>query len=389
MASVAQGARESEYPRTIGELTVSGGSSGSDRAAGEGPTLTAPQDSGPVSVPLLRYVNLLLRHLDLVFVVPVITVGAVCAITLLQARWYTSTASFTPQTRSTPASLSNFAAQFGFVLPTVDANRSPPFYVDLIQSHQILGRVVDGPYLVRSGNGTIEGSLADMFRTKAGSNTLRREAAIRRLRALLSVNLVQRTGVVNVAVRARYPELAVQIVSKLLEELNRFNLEARQSQAAAERRFTEQRLEEVRQDLRGAEDRLQGFLQRNRDLRTSPHLSFEQDRLARDVTMRQQLYTTLSQAYEQARIEEVRDTPLITVIEQPEVPVKPDTRGLVRKGLVAAFLGGLFGVALAIGKELFRQTASEGSKEVREFAKLKSEILAGPLQAFGRFRSRP
>src|SRR3712207_7894583 len=50
--------------------------------------------------------------------------------------------------------------------------------------------------------------------------------------------------------------------------------------------------------------------QRNRDYRNSPELTFQQERLSREVSRVQQLYGRLSEAYEQAKIEEVRDTPV-------------------------------------------------------------------------------
>ena len=157
---------------------------------------------------------------------------------------------------------------------------------------------------------------------------LKREAAIRRLGDDVQATTVQKTGVIDVAVTTRNPALSLQVSTRLIELLNQFNLESRQTQAGAERRFTEQRLGEVKGDLRAAEDQLQHFLQRNREYRNAPELNFQQERLQRQVQLQQQLYTTLSQSFEQAKIEEVRDTPVITVVEPPEAPVRPDPRGL-------------------------------------------------------------
>jgi tyrosine-protein kinase Etk/Wzc len=185
----------------------------------------------------------------------------------------------------------------------------------------------------------------------------------------------------------RNPSLAAQATSRILEELNRFNLSTRQTRAAAERRFTEQRLRDVQAELRAAEDELQRFLQRNRDFRNSPVLVFEQDRLAREVAMKQQLYTTLAQAVEQAKIDEVRDTPVITIIERPEVPVRPDSRGLIKKGVVAILVGGIIGVLLAFVREVARNTETDGSEEAARFVMLKNETnddLRHPFRALWR-----
>ena len=104
---------------------------------------------------------------------------------------------------------------------------------------------------------------------------------------------------------------------------------------------------DVGRDLRESEDKLQTFLQRNRDYRNSPQLSFEQERLAREIAMRQQVFTSVVQAFEQARTEEVRDTPVLNIIDAPEVPSMPNGRGVVRLSILAALTGLLVGILLA------------------------------------------
>jgi uncharacterized protein involved in exopolysaccharide biosynthesis len=97
-----------------------------------------------------------------------------------------------------------------------------------------------------------------------------------------------------------------------------------------------------------AEDHLQEFLQRNRDFRGAPQLAFEYDRLQRDVAMRQAVYTNLMQALEQSKIEEVRNTPVISMVERPILPAKPDSRLIALKALIAVLAGGLIGLAAAL-----------------------------------------
>src|SRR5262249_12779384 len=162
---------------------------------------------------------------------------------------------------------------------------------------------------------------------------------------------------------------------QLLAEMNTFNMESRQSQAGAERRFVEQRLNELKDSLRAAEDRLQAFLQRNRDYENSPQLSFQQQRLAREVSMQQDMVTGLAQSFEQARIEEVRDTPVITVIDKPEIPVERDRRGLIKKGLLAIVLGGVLGLGVAFVREGMARGRRNGSAELEEFSELRREAL--------------
>ncbi len=268
---------------------------------------------------------------------------------LLTARTWTSAATFMPQTRRTPAAgLSGLAAQLGISVPTLDAGQGPAFYADFVTSRTMLGALADTTFDIPGDAGPVPTSLADVYRATGATDARRRDALIRKLSARITAVPMLKTGVVRVRVAAPNPELARQMTSFILDRLNWFNLVTRQSQAGAERRFMEGRLDEAREELRTAEDRLQGFLQRNREYRNSPELSFQQERLAREVQMRQQVYTSLAQAYEQAKIEEVRDTPVLTVVEAPEVPARPDRRGALRATIVALFSGGLLGALIAI-----------------------------------------
>jgi uncharacterized protein involved in exopolysaccharide biosynthesis len=144
-------------------------------------------------------------------------------------------------------------------------------------------------------------------------------------------------------VQLHNPVAARDVARAFVAQLDSFNLRTRQSQASSERKFTEARLNDARNQLRAAEDELMSFLQRNRDYRSSPQLTFVHDRLERNVFLNQRLFETLSQSYEQARIEEVRDTPVITVVEDPLIPAKADPRPFGR----AVAAGLLLGIAAA------------------------------------------
>jgi hypothetical protein len=198
----------------------------------------------------------------------------------------------------------------------------------------------------------------------------RREAAIARLGERIKSRVTAATSVIEGDRESARPAPREASSRARGGAHQRVQLQRRQSQAAAEREFTFRRLEEVRGDLRQAENRFEAFLERNRGF-DSPSLLFEQDRLRRAVSLQQQLFTTLAQAYEQAKIDEVRDTPVITVIEAPETPIRPEPRGTVRKVVLAALGGTLLGLALAFGLDFTRRVEDDGSPEYAEFQKLK------------------
>ena len=327
-----------------------------------------PAIAGEERVSLLRVGAAIMRHRVLVLGTAGIVVLLVAAKLLLSPRVYTTESSFIPQSNSPTSNFSGIAAQIGIALPLSEPGRSPEFYASLITSRQVLGAVVDTSFVIPGSSGPI--TLVEHYESSGETPALRREEAMTTLESNLETTVDATSGVVELRATATDPALALMINQHVLDLVNQFNLHTRQSQAAMERRFTEGRLEEVRGELREAEDRQQRFLQRNRDYQNSPELLFQSERLQREVEFRQQLYTVLAESYERAKIDEVRDTPVITVVERPELPARPDRRGLVKWGLVSLILGLILGAILALTRDALARTRSDEPAEYAELAEL-------------------
>ena len=313
----------------------------------------------------------MLAHRTLVASCAVLLFLVVVVVTLLLPRTYTVTSSFTPQSERLASNLAGIAAQFGVPLPSADAGASPDFYVELLQSQRILGETIKTRYTFPSDTGQVSGTLVDIFEIEGETEAEKQELALRRLRGLITADLDRPSGVVTFDVETDNAALSAQIAKRLLDLLNRFNLETRQSQASAERRFTEGRLAEAKEELLQAENQLQAFLEVNRDLGTSPLLRFRQDRLEREVSVRQAVVSALAQNFEQARIDEVRDIPVITVVEAPLAPALPDRRMLLLKGVLALIAGALLGSLLAFVLAFVRASRTDPADELDEFRQLR------------------
>jgi uncharacterized protein involved in exopolysaccharide biosynthesis len=353
-----------------------------ERELGEGATAAmhtngsggpAAQDAGPADrqdeLSIVGFANVVLRHRYLiaatVFLVMVVTAGVLVRIPAT----YTTESLFMPQARNPLGGMSSIAAQFGFRLGNQDSGLSPDFYVALVRSRPVLGAAVDTEYRTKAG----AQSLADHFRIRVSDSDLRREETIEALDAALHVFAHRPTGVVHLRVTLEDAELSKQVSERLLGLVNAFNLTSRQSQAAAEAQFTAGRLEEVRAELLEMEERLVGFLRSNREYRNSPTLLFEHDRLARQVAMQQEIHSALGQAHEQARIEEVRTTPVITIVASPEVPARPDQRGRLARLLAALVAGLVVGIVFAFWRDLTTPDRERTSTTLQEFRRLQYE----------------
>jgi len=343
---------------------------------------------------LLTLGSLILRRSGLILLLGFVVALAMGLPALFKARTYTTTATFAPQSSNNQfASMNGLAAQLGVSVPSVGA-QSPDFYAQLIESRGILTSVAQGEYSDGSV-GAKPKELADVLHIKGASPRDRLDATIRWLHQAIIAEAIAKTGTVQVSVTAPSPQLADQIANRLLDLLNSFNLETKQTQAAAETKFVEGRLAEVRAELRRAEDELQQFLQVNRQLgagqMASPELNFSRDRLQQEVQLKRGLFNTLSQAYEQSRIEEVRNTPVITVFEQPDMPVHPDSRRVVVKTLLGFMFGSLVGVITALLLERVRWMKETESEEFAQFLVLRrraAENLLHPWRSVGRLLRR-
>jgi uncharacterized protein involved in exopolysaccharide biosynthesis len=296
-------------------------------------------------ISLLEILNILLKRSALIIGVVVLTTGLSALVAQRKPTTYTSSTTFLAESsgESGGGALS-LARQVGVVIGSQNGQRTPQFYVDLITSREVLWQAVTKSYVRSHGDeDSDETDLVTYYEIEGQTEAERIQRAVERLTRDISVSADRETGVVRLSVTTSDPQLSQEVAQHILDLVHRFDLTTRQTQAGAERRFSGERLADLRRELGEAEDTLRSFLNENRVFRNSPTLQFEHDRLQRAVAMRQELVTSLAQAYESARIEEVRNTPVITLIDPPRVPALRDPMGrrlILGMGILLGVIGG-------------------------------------------------
>ncbi len=321
-------------------------------------------------ISLLALGNALLRRRRLIVILGF--AGAILGLAsgLLRSRLYSSNATFIPQGVEGGASsgLALAASQFGIRIPSAQGGWGPPIYVELLTSQAILEPIALDTLLVTEEGGR-RVPVMDLLDVQAPTRAQRIEGTVRKLESVVAATEDKKLNAVRVTVTTRWPSVSFALAQRLVRGVNEFNLKTRKSQAMAEREFVDVQAAEAASALRTAEDRLQSFLQRNRATAGSAELTFERDRLQRDVTLRQQVYSSLLQSREEAKIREVRDTPVITVLEEPRLPITGNPRKSVQKAFFGGIVGGILGVLIALlmhGLGGARQMPSEDSREFFE-----------------------
>jgi len=353
--------------------------------AGGGPAASSARPPVDDEISLWEVLAVLLRRRGTIVVTTLLVAGAAAAYAQFRAVTYSTAASFRPQgSQQSGGQLMALASQFGVSIPGGAAEEaSPAFYAELLTSRELLHRAGTRSYEVE-GHGTV--LLKDLLEIEKDTEPEREEEVFEWLRdEAVSVSTGRETGTVTLTVQTEWPDLSLAIAQQLLSELSRFNLDTRQSQAASEREFIESRVEQARADLKTAEDSLRLFLESNRQWENSPLLRFRQEAMMREVTLRSSVLTTLIQSYIEARISEVRDTPVITVLQEPYFPPRYDPRRRVLFGLLGIVLGGMLGVVLAFLVEAFARPSS-GDPAREDFDRAWS-ATARSIPFFGRSRA--
>lgn len=309
------------------------------------------------------------RHRRVTVGLPLLLALVTAIVSLIVRPTFTATTTFVPETSPQgsrlPAGLAGLATQFGISLGS-EASKSPKFYAEVVRSRELMERVLLSNYVDNYGDARLpQGVAVDsttllrILRVKGRDLADSLYRGVKKLNGLVNVNVNTATGIVSVSVDARYPGLAAAVANRFVEYLNAFNAQYRQSQAREQRKFVEQRLADGERELRGAEEELRTFYDRNRSWQQSPHLTFEEGRLRRQVEIRQELYLSLKREYETARIQEVNDTPVITVIDAATAPVKKSKPKRALLVVIALVLGGMMGTFWAAGVEYLETARRE------------------------------
>jgi uncharacterized protein involved in exopolysaccharide biosynthesis len=313
----------------------------------------AVDDDSEPEPSLREIMRVLQQHWRRIVVLGLVASILTAIVAFTSPRTFTSTASFYPESRGSSGGLNSLSQQFGINLGGSDPVQSIQFYVALVGSREILGRLVLDSLWTTSPKGRVMKPVGDLLDLPKQSQAERIEAGVDALRRIITPIPSVTTGIVRIDVTTRSPGLSQALAQRTIDLINEFNLQKRQSQGASERRFAEGRLTEMASSLRAAEAQLEDFEQRNAEYLRSPQLRIEHARLQNNLAAKQMLQTTLTQSYEQARMQEVRDTPVITVLERPAVPVRPNSRHALQKTLFAFIVGVMLGIVLAFVRPNF------------------------------------
>jgi uncharacterized protein involved in exopolysaccharide biosynthesis len=226
-------------------------------------------------------------------------------------------------------------------------------YADILRSRRMAKHLLEREYEYGlkawhfGPSRRVKGSLLDYL----GAVNLDR--ALGPLRKVLTVIREPKSGLLTVRAETRSPELSQQVVRQATECLRDALVELSQIAGKDRARFTQERLEEVRQRYMEIGREFQRFQDGNRnwEISPAPDVRFQGSRLKDRLDLWKQVMVNLTLNHEQALLDAQNDTQTLLVLDPGSLPLEKSgpPRGLL------AFVAAAAAAALSLG---FRNRAA-------------------------------
>ena len=235
------------------------------------------------------------------------------------------------------------AAQFGINISSGNPEQKW-VYPEIIKSRTLAKEMLKKNF-IENKQGTEKTLLQILTKTQNLNNVAMQSIAIDNLLSMIEVNENIATSILTLKINASDPLFAFQLNTTLIEELDSHQKKYNKAKTSEAKKFIEERIIDVEKELIIAEESLKIFMDRNRRIENSPSLQLTKQRLTREVTVLIGVFTTLKQQLETTKIEQVKESNYVIVLDAPEVPIKrsrPNKKSAVLLTGIISFSLGIF-----------------------------------------------
>ncbi|MFH5831630.1 Wzz/FepE/Etk N-terminal domain-containing protein [Halalkalibaculum sp. DA384] len=208
--------------------------------------------------------------------------------------------------------------------------------------------------LIKGEGDEIERPLPQGFATDSVvSVTKSQMEVIENMQQRVTVSLNEESGVINLSVEMPDPNAAAQVGKTSIALLKEYMTNYRTRKAQEDLEHALQQLEEVRQRFEEAQSRLAEFRDSNVNLATAQAQTREQ-RLQSEYDIAFNVYNSLAQRVEQAKLKVQEQTPVVSILQPVQVPLEDNTSGLMIL-IVFTSLGCLLSIGIGVVEFLIRR----------------------------------
>ncbi|MEX0770578.1 MAG: hypothetical protein WD035_07590 [Balneolaceae bacterium] len=174
----------------------------------------------------------------------------------------------------------------------------------------------------------------------------------------ITVQIEPQTGFIVIGTSMPDSQAAAEVVKVVKELLTRYITEYRTDKAVQDLEFIESQYEQSKKRFEATQDSLAAFRDMNLNLQTARAQVMEQ-RLQSQYNLRFNVYNSLANRLEEAKIKVQEDTPVFRIYEPVTIPTSPSSPDFIRILFGSVFLGFFFGVAMIYCGRLWRKFSTE------------------------------
>ncbi len=288
---------------------------------------------------LRELIQLIRRKILLIAAITVTTSSLAFIYGLVKTPYYRSTVSMYPVSdegnlNASMNGLQGIASAFGYSV----GSGSSAFYIpDLVNSRRLLRSVLDHQWqnekfdrpvdlvtyleVEKSIVYRLKLLIRDVFTDIPDQTAKIYEISLEELSELISVK-EEDSGLFTISVLSEEPRMSADIANYIAGFIQTYIEKYLNVKATRNREFIDERLRSAEDDLRLSEEQLTEFRQQNPIALDTPEKQLERARLLRNVQVNQEVYVTLRQQFELAKLEELKEKPAVNVLDPGEPPVK-------------------------------------------------------------------
>ena len=271
---------------------------------------------------------------------------------------YISIAPMGDTVNSSTDGLQNIMSDFGINAGNI-LNEKPSFYIPDIINSRILKKAI-----IKNKWKTINNESIDLINYWGINNTTNNffqklikiikitdtslfvskdskymDIGIQKLTDLISVE-VEESGLIVITVLMEEPQLAANIANFIAKYIKDYINTITISHLSKHRIFIEERLKYSKKVLSESEENYRAFSEKNIMAVVTPELTLKEARIIRNIEVNHQVYITLRQQYEMARINELKEIPVINILDYAEPnsnKAKPQTKLFIMLCIISTF----------------------------------------------------
>ena len=170
--------------------------------------------------------------------------------------------------------------------------------------------------------------------------TQEQEDIAKAIRESVTLSVDKKTSVISLSVTEQDPKVAARICDEVITRLQTYVTNYRTEKARQDLDYYQNLYDEAREAYFTAQQRYASYVDRNQGV-ILQRVKTEEERLQNEMSLNYQLYNACAQQLQAAKAKVQQETPVFTVIDPPQVPLKRSKPSKVTILFASIFLGAM------------------------------------------------